>query len=93
MVIYLVYQQFYADFENGEDDAVFIESAFKSRRKAIKKAKELTNKTKKEFCIEKELKNIRNPFKNNNFVDFYNKEDEQEHKVSSIVLEEIKLVA
>ena len=23
MVIYIVYQKFYADFENGEDDALF----------------------------------------------------------------------
>ena len=43
MIIYVVYEQFYADFENGEDDCVFIECGYKNRRKAIKKAKELMN--------------------------------------------------
>ena len=43
MVIYIVYQKFYADFENGEDDALFIECGYKNKRKAVKKAKELMN--------------------------------------------------
>ena len=30
MVIYIVYQKFYADFENGEDDALFIECGYKN---------------------------------------------------------------
>ena len=38
MVIYIVYQKFYADFENGEDDALFIECGYKNKRKAVKKA-------------------------------------------------------
>jgi hypothetical protein len=93
MVIYLVYQQFYADYENGEDDAVFIERAYKNKRKAVRKAKELVNKTKKDFYIDNDYKNIRNPFKNNNLVDFYKEKDQQENRTSSIVLEEIKLIA
>ena len=39
MVIYIVYQKFYADFENGEDDALFIECGYKNKRKAVKKSK------------------------------------------------------
>ena len=46
MVIYIVYQKFYADFENGEDDALFIECGYKNKRKAVKKAKELMNQAK-----------------------------------------------
>ena len=93
MVIYLVYQQFYADFENGEDDVVFIEKAYKNKRKAIRKAKELVNLTKKDFYIGEELKDKKNPFKNNNCVDFYKEERNQESRTSSIVLEETKLIA
>lgn len=93
MVIYLVYQQFYADFENGEDDVVFIEKAYKNKRKAIRKAKELVNLTKKDFYIDEELKDKKNPFKNNNCVDFYKEERNQESRTSSIVLEETKLIA
>ena len=37
MVIYIVYQKFYADFEKGTDDLVFIESGYKNKRKAVKK--------------------------------------------------------
>ena len=39
MVIYIVYQKFYADFENGEDDALFIECGYKNRGKQLKKQK------------------------------------------------------
>ena len=93
MVIYLVYQQFYTDFENGEDDVVFIEKAYKNKRKAVKKAKELVNQKKKDFYIDNYFKDKKNPFKNNNCVDFYKEKEEQGFRTSSIVLEEIKLVA
>lgn len=93
MVIYLVYQQFYADYENGEDDAVFIEKAYKTRKKAVKKAKELVKEAKKESFIDNDFKEVRNPFKNSNLVDFYKEKENQEFRTSTIVLEEIKLVA
>ena len=93
MIIYVIYQKFYADFENGEDDAVFIECGYKNRRKAIRKAKELLNKAKSNFYIDNDIKNKKNPFKNTNCVDLYKEEEEQENRVSSIVMEKIKLVA
>ena len=43
--------------------------------------------------IDEDIRNKRNPFKNNNRVDFYKEENEQEDRVSSIIMEEIKLIA
>ncbi len=94
MVIYLVYQKFYADFENGEDDEVFIECGYKNKRRAVKKAKELMSVAiSNHLYIDEDIRNKRNPFKNNNWVDLYKQEIEQEERVSSIVMEEIKLIA
>lgn len=94
MKIYLVYEQFHADWSNGEDDEVFIENAYKNKRKAVKKAKELLNKAKADsYFIDESHKNRKNPFKNNNCVDLYREESDQETKVRSIVIEETKLVA
>ena len=94
MVIYIVYQKFYADFEKGTDDLVFIESGYKNKRKAVKKAKELMNQAKSSHLyIDEDIRNKRNPFKNNNWVDLYKEETEQEERIGSIVLEEIKLIA
>lgn len=93
MIIYIVYQKFYADFENSLDDEVYIECGYKNKRKAIKKAKELINQAKSEYLyIDEDISNKRNPFKNNNWVDLYKEENEQETRVSSIIMEEIKLV-
>ncbi len=94
MIIYIVYQKFYADFENGLDDEVYIECRYKNKRKAVKKAKELMNQAKsKHLYIDEDIRNKRNAFKNNNWVDLYKEENEQEERVSSIIMEEIKLVA
>jgi len=94
MVIYIVYEKFYSDFENGEDDAIFIECSFKSKKKAIKKANALMNEVKsRHLYIDENIKNKKNPFKKNNLVDFYKEEIGQEQKVSSIGIEETKLVA
>ena len=94
MVIYLVYKKFYADFENGEDDEICFEKAYKNKRKAIKKAKTLADTAKSCFLyMDEEIKNKRNPFKSQKIVDFYKEKNEQETKVSSIGIEEIKLVA
>lgn len=93
MIIYIVYQKYYADFENGEDDQVYIECGYKNKRKAIKKAKELVNKAKSYLYIDNSIRNKRNPFKNTNCVDLYKEKEEQEQKVGSVILEEIKLVA
>lgn len=94
MKIYLVYEQFYADWSNGEDDEVFIENAYKRKRKAIKKAKELLSKAKEDnYFIDESQKKRKNPFKNNNCIDLYREESDQETKVISISIEETKLVA
>jgi len=94
MVIYVVYEKYYSDFDNGEDDAVFIECSYKNKKKAIRKAKSLMNEAKSNHLyIDENIINKRNPFKRNNLVDFYKEETDQEQKVSSIVIEETKLVA
>lgn len=93
MVIYIIYQKYYADFETGEDGKVYIKSGYKNKGKAIKKAKELLHKAQTYLYIDNHIKNKKNPFKNTNCVDLYKEKEEQENKVSSIVMEEIKLVA
>lgn len=94
MKIYLVYKQKYADFENGEDDEVLIEGAFKSKKKALKVAKSLANQAKNNnLYIDEDIVNKRNPFKHNDWVDFYRESEDQTFRVSSIVLEELKLVS
>ena len=94
MVIYVVYEKYYSDFDNGEDDAVFIECSYKNKKKAIRKARALMNEAKSNHLyIDENIINKRNPFKRNNLVEFYKEEINQEQKVSSIVIEETKLVA
>ena len=94
MKIYLVYEKNYADFENGEDDEIYINSAYKSKRKAIRKAKSLLKEAKEnDLYVDETIQNKKNPFKNFNCVDFYDKEKDQEYKVSSIIIEETKLIA
>ena len=94
MVIYLVYKKDYADFKYKLDDAVYINSAFKSKRRAIKKAKELLKDAKdRNLYVDEDITNKKNPFKNNNWVDLYEKEKQQEFRVSRIIIEDIKLVA
>ena len=94
MIIYLVYEKNYADFENGEDDEVYIDSAYKSKKKAIRKAKVLLKKAKNnKLYVDEDIENKRNPFKANNCVDFYEQETDQEYRVSSIIIEETKLIA
>lgn len=92
MKIYVVYEKFCVDWNNGEDAKFFIESAYKNKRRAIKKANTLVKESKQyDFYVDKKLSKKKNPFKNNNCVDLY--KEEQEEKIKSIVIEEIKLVA
>lgn len=93
MKIYVIYQQYYADFENGEDDAVYMCAAYKNKRKAAKKGIALIKEEKRNHCIDKNIKNNRNPFKSSNRVDFYTSREEQTDKVTSIFIEKMKLVA
>ena len=60
----------------------------------IKKAKELVNQARSSHLyLDECISNKRNPFKNNNWVDLYKEQEEQENKVSSVIMEEIKLIA
>ena len=93
MIIYIVYERLFADLENGEDNAVYINKAYRSKRKAIKKAKELMKEAKKYFYIDENIQKLNNPFKKNNVVDFYKEKQNQEKKISSIIIEETKLIA
>ena len=79
MVIYVVYEKYYSDFDNGEDDAVFIECSYKNKKKAIRKARALMNEAKSNHLyIDENIINKRNPFKRNNLVDFYKEKTNKE---------------
>lgn len=94
MVVYVVYEMNYADFETGLDDSISFCGVYKNKRKAIKKAKELMRSAQKDnLFIDNYISGRRNPFKNNNWVDFYNDDDCQDNRVSSIVMEETNLIA
>jgi len=94
MIIYVVCEMNYADFETGLDDNVSFCKAYKSKKRAIKKAKELMRQAQKEdLHVDREISNKKNPFKKNNCVDFYHDNECQDYKVSSIIMEETKLVA
>ena len=94
MKIYLVYEKRYTDFENGEESEVYINSAYKSRRKAARIAKQMLSNAKEYdlYTYEKDFKK-KNPFKTKNWVDLYKEEYNGEYRVGSIVIEETKLVA
>lgn len=47
MNIYIVYEMNYADFETGLDDNISFCGAYKNKRKAMRKAKELMKKAQK----------------------------------------------
>jgi len=94
MIVYVVYEMNYADSEKGQDDNVSFCGAYKNKGKAIKKAKELTNKAKKNnLYIDNYIQNKKNPFKRNNWVDIYLDEECQDNRVTSIIINETKLVA
>lgn len=94
MVIYIVYEMNYADFETGIDDSVSFCGAYKSKKKAIRKAKQLVKNAQKDnLFMDNYIENKRNPFKRNNWVDFYHDNSYQDNRVTSIVMEETKLIA
>lgn len=94
MIVYVVYEMNYADIEKGTDDNISFCGAYKNKRKAMKKAKELVNNAKNDnLYIDNYIQNKRNPFKKNNCVDFYHDNNCQDYRVSSIVMEETKLIA
>ena len=92
MKVYLVYEKYFADWSNGKKDNVLIECAFKKKRRAVKKAKELIRNEAKNFYFDVKIQKKRNPFKRRKEVKFYKNKD-KEKLSGSVVLEEIKLVA
>lgn len=94
MIIYLVCEMNYADFETGLDDNMSFCGAYKNKRKAIKKAKELIKNAQKDnLYMDNYISNQKNPFKRNNCVDFYHDNENQDYRVTSIIMEETKLIA
>ena len=93
MIIYVVYEMNYADLETGADDNVSFCGAYRNKRKAMKRTRELMNNAKKDnLYIDKCIEYQKNPFKRNNWVDFYHDEECQDYRVTSIVMEETKLI-
>ena len=87
MIIYLVYEMNYADFETGADDNISFCGAYKSKKKAMKKAKELMKNAQKDnLHLDNYISNKRNPFKRNNWVDFYHNDECQDYRVTSIIM-------
>ena len=94
MIIYLVYEMNYADLETGLDDSISFCAAYKNKKRAIKKAKELMRNAQKDnLHMDNYISNKKNPFKRNNWVDFYHDDNCQDYRVTSIILEETKLIA
>lgn len=94
MNIYVIYEKNYADFKTGLDDNISFLGAYKNRRKAMRKAKELIKNAKADnLYIDNQIDNKRNPFKKNNSVDFYYDNEEQDYVITTIGMEETKLIA
>lgn len=94
MVIYIVYEKENADVEIGKADSIYIHGAYKSKRKANRKAKEILKKLEnKKLYIDEDLEKTKNPFKRTCWVDLYKEKENQSEAVSSIILEETKLIA
>lgn len=93
MIVYVVYEMNYVDFETGLDDSVSY-CVTRNKRKAQKEANKLVNKAKNDnLYMDKTISNKKNPFKRNNRVDFYHDDECQDYKVTSIGFEETKLIA
>ena len=94
MNIYVIYEKNYVDFKTGMNDNISFLGAYKNRRKAVRKAKEVVRNVKADnLFIDNQIKNKQNPFKKNNSVDFYHDREVQDYVVTTIGLEETKLIA
>lgn len=94
MIIYLVYEMNYADYKTGADDNISFCGAYRNKKKAMKKAKELMKNAQKDnLYVDNYISNKRNPFKRNTWVDFYHDDECQDYRVSSIIMERTKLIA
>ena len=94
MKIYVVYEKNYVDFKTGMDDTLLFCGAYKSRKKAMRKAKALIKAAKADdLFMDKQIVNKRNPFKNCSYVDFYHDARDQDYVVTTIGMEETKLIA
>jgi len=94
MVVYVVYEMTYADWHTGTYEDVSIYGAFKNRKRAVKEAKKrMKDNLKGGLFIANDISNKANPFKKNDYADFYRDEENEGCAVSSIVIHPEKLVA
>lgn len=94
MNIYVIYEKNYVDYKTGLDDNISFLVAYKNKRKAIRKAKELIKNAKEDrLFMDNQIENKRNPFKKCNTVDFYYDKEYQDCVVTTIGMEETKLIA
>ncbi len=94
MIIYVIYEINYADFKTLLNDEMYFYGAYKNKRKAMRKAKELMKNAQKDnLHLDNDISNKKNPFKRTNWVDFYSDDECQEERVTSIIMEETKLIA
>lgn len=94
MNIYVIYERNYANLKTDLDDNISFLGTYKNKRKAIRKAKELVRNAKADnLYIDNQIDNQRNPFKKNSSVDFYYDKEYQDCVVTTIGMEETKLIA
>lgn len=91
--IYIVYEFDYGNINEGIEPNITIFDGYKTRAKAIEKANELLQEGLEKYYIDSYLADIDSPFKNNDEVHLYEKEDaeEQESSIYYIKIEKINL--
>ena len=78
MVVYVVYEMTYADWHTGTYEDVSIYGAFKNRKRAVKEAKKrMKDNLKGGLFIANDISNKANPFKKNDYADFYRDEENE----------------
>ena len=91
--IYIVYEFDYGNINEGIEPNITIFNGYQTREKAIEKANELLQEGLEKYYIDSCLVDKDNPFKNNDEVHLYEKEDaeEQESSIYYIKIEKINL--
>lgn len=91
--IYIVYEFDYGNINEGIEPNITIFNGYQTREKAIEKANELLQEGLEKYYIDSCLVDKDNPFKNNDEVHLYEKEDaeEQESSIYYIKIEKISL--
>lgn len=91
--IYIVYEFDYGNIGEGIEPNITIFNGYQTREKAIEKANELLQEGLEKYYIDSCLVDKDNPFKNNDEVHLYEKEEveEQESSIYYIKIEKINL--